>query len=296
MAVATVSSVTLQMALGFRSYDLDADHKRVIAAPHQHVNPPPGYKHGPPALTLLEVPAAVAAHGFRYFDLSILQIPSIERSYLVELRAAFEESKVEIFQLLVDRGEVGSPDSVERSDSIRRTKRWMEVASELGATGIRYVPGDSEPTSETIRFSGEAFRELADYAVQLGLKPATENYKLTNYEADDLLRIIELSGREYGLVADFGNANGPNKYDRLTRLLPRATSIHAWALTNEDGTLNAAEFRRCLTMARDSGFDGPIMLQGGYVPDSWGWAADVWDGVDQLRAEVQAVFHENEGG
>ena len=295
MAVATVSSVSFTRALNFCAYDLDADHKRTVPTPHQHVNPPPGFQPASPALSLLEAPAQVAAHGYSYFDLSMIQIPSIESVYLAELRAAFEDAGVRLFQILIDSGEIGSPDSDQRSDSVRRAKRWMEVATELGARGIRYVPGDSDPTPDVIRHSAESFRELADYAVELGLKPATENYKTTNYEADNLLRIVELSERDHGLVTDFGNANGPNKYQRLAQLLPHATSIHAWALINSDGSLNAAEFRRCLTLARDNGFDGPIMLQGGYGGDSWGWAADIWAGAERLAAEVKAVFGDNGG-
>ena len=60
------------------------------------------------------------------------------------------------------------------------------------------------------------------------MEPATENYKVFNNEADDLLQVLDLSEREYGLVADFGNAAGPRKYDTLSKLMPRATAIHQW--------------------------------------------------------------------
>ncbi len=294
MASAALSTVALRKALGYTLYVLNADGTQVVEIPNPELSPETEVE--PPTINLLEVPAEVAAHGYHSFDLSIYNVPSIERSYLVELRSAFEESNVELFQLLIDTGEVASTDREERSTSLKQTKRWIEIANELGASGVRYVPGDSEPNAETIRLSAEAFRELADYAEQCGLKPATENYRFMNNVAEDLLQILELSEREYGLVADFGNAKGSKKYDTLAKLLPRATSIHAWAEANEDGTPKLDEFRHCLTMARDTGFNGPIMLHGAYLVDNYGWAPDFWSGVDELRREVQAVFGESCGG
>ena len=293
MARAAVSTVTLKMAMGFQAFALDVERDEMVEKPHEHLSPPLEYEFESPALTLLDVPAEVAAHGFDCFDLSILAIPSIERGYLAELRSAFEESKVEIFQLLIDIGEVGSPDPDERSAGIKLTKRWMEIAEELGASGVRYVPGDSETSPETIRSCAEAFRDLADYAGQCGLRSATENYKIFSNKADDLLQVLELSERDYGLIADFGNAKGPNKYDTLAKLLPCATSIHAWAFLNEDGTLDKEEFRHCLKLALDSGFDGPIMLHGAYVLDNFCWTPDIWAGVAELREEMRAVFGED---
>jgi len=241
-------------------------------------------------IDLLDVPAKVASHGFHSFDLDNYHLPTIEPSYLAELRFAFKESKVKLFQLLIDTGEVASTDPAERSASLKHIKRWMDIAVELGATGVRYVPGDSEPTPEAIRLSGEAFRELADYAGQCGVKPATENFRHMTLKAEDLLQVLELSEREYGLIADFGNARGPNKYDTLAQLLLHATSIHAWAEVDEDGDLITEDFRRCLTMARDNGFDGPIMLQSGYPVDTFERTREVWTRMDEMRAEVQAVF------
>ncbi len=296
VARAAVSTVTLKTAMDCTSYALDMERNKMVEAPHEHNSAPPGDEFEGPPLSLLDVPAEVAAHGYDCFDLSVLAIPSIERSYLAGLRAAFEDAKVELFQLLIDVGEVGSSDPNTRATGIKLTKRWMEIASELGARGLRYVPGYTEPTPVNIPAWAEAFRELADYATQCGLKPATENYKTFNTAPDELLQVLDLSERNYGVIGDFGNAKGPDKYDILAKLLPRATSIHAWAFPYEDGTLNADEFRRCLTIARDSGFDGPIMLHGTYTPDNFGWAPDIWAGVEELRGEVQAVFGEDGQG
>ena len=281
MVRAGLSSFSLHLpdALGDPWYELDAGGKSVSGSFRQT-----------PTLDLLDFPAEVTALGINCVDLCIQHIPNIEPAYLAELRSAFESANVELYQLLIDIGEVASPDPDERCASIALTKRWMEIAAELGSSGVRYVPGDSKPTPETIRASGEAFQELYDYCVQCGVEPATENYKFFNNEADDLLSVLDRSERNYGLVADFGNAKGPNKYAILEKLVPRATAIHQWVEVAEDGTLNFEDSKYCLNMARENGFDGPIMLLGGHPYQLYRDTRELSGAVDELRGEVQAVF------
>ncbi|MCY3778805.1 MAG: TIM barrel protein [Chloroflexi bacterium] len=279
MVSAAVSTVTLMKALGKPMYVLDAASGQQTGAPVE-----------PATIDLLNVPATAATHDFHSFDLSVYHLPNIELAYLAELRAAFEEAEVELFQLLIDTGDVDSVDPGDRNAGIAHIKFWMEIAVQLGARGVRYVPGDGEPTSETIRSSGEAFRELFDFAVDLGLKPATENYRHFNMKAGDLLGVIEHSERDYGVIADFGNARGPNKYETLEAIMPRATSIHAWVEVDENGDLISDDFQRCLTIARDNSFDGPIMLQYGYPVDVFENTREVWTRAAEMREEVRAVF------
>lgn len=281
MARAGLSSFSLHLpdALGDPWFELDAGGKSVSGSFRQT-----------PTLDLLDFPGEVAARGINCVDLCIQHIPNIEPGYLAELRSAFVSADVELYQLLIDIGEVGSADPDESSAGIALTKRWMEIAAELGSSGVRYVPGDSKPTPATISQSGEAFRELYDYCVACGLEPATENYKVFNNEADDLLQVLDLSQRDYGLVADFGNAEGPRKYDTLSKLMPRATAIHQWVTIDAEGTLNVDDSKHCLNMARDMGFDGPVMLLGGKPYQLYRDTRGLWDAVDELRGEVQSVF------
>ena len=153
--------------------------------------------------------------------------------------------------------------------------------------GVRYVPGHTIRTPQTIRASGEAFRELYDYSVQCGVAPATENHKFFNSQAADLLLVFDLSERDYGLIADFGNARGPNKYGSLEKLLPRATAIHRWVEIDEDSVLNVEDSKHRLNMARENDFDGPIMLLGGHPYQLYRDARELWGAVDELHGQVR---------
>jgi hypothetical protein len=57
-----------------------------------------------------------------------------------------------------------------------------------------------------------------------------------------------------------GNYSGPGKYDALTMIMPRATSIHAKAAYADDGVMQREEFLRCLDLALQARFDGPYVL------------------------------------
>ena len=291
-----LSSVSLRELEGFVTYLLDAESGKMVQAPALDSTRPEAWETKAASHSLLELPAEMAAHGYNCYDLSMLLLPSIDRGYLAEVRAAFEGSKVEIFQLLIDTGEVGSPDPDERQAGIEHTKFFIEVAAQLGASGVRYVPGDSPATSENMPATAAAFRELYDFAESYGLKVATENYRVFTTDADSLLQLVELSERDYGWIVDTGNPKGPGKYDGLTKLYPGATSMHAWALPNDDGSPDWEEFRRCMAMAREGDFDGPVMLHGAYGMDSFAWAPDMWSGIDAMRDEVMAVFGEDGSG
>ncbi len=281
MARAGLSSFSLHLpdALGDPWFELEAGGKSVSGEFRQT-----------PTLDLMDFPGEVAAHGINCVDLCIQHIPNIEPAYLAELRAAFESAQVELYQLLIDIGEVGSPDPEVSAAGVALTKRWMEIAAELGSSGVRYVPGDSKPTAETVSRAGELFRELYDYSVACGLEAATENYKIFNNEAADLLQVLDLSERDYGVVADFGNAQGPGKYETLSMLMPRATAIHQWVAIGEDGVIDDDDSKRCLTMALENGFDGPVMLLGGHPYQQYRESREMWEAVDELRGEVRSVF------
>ncbi len=281
MVRAGLSSFSLHLpdALGDPWFELDADGKSVS-----------GTWHGTPTLDLLDFPAEVAAHGIHCVDLCIQHIPNIAPGYLAELRAAFQSANVELYQLLIDLGDIASRDRAEREASIALTKRWIEIAAELGASGVRYVPGDSKPQLETLPPISKAFRELYDHCVAYGVEPATENYKAFNKSAADLLLVLDLAERDYGVVADFGNARGPNKYATLAKLLPRASAIHQWVAIDADGNLDVADAQRCLNMARASGFDGPVMLLGGHPYQLYRDTRATSEAVAELRDQVRSVF------
>ena len=96
-----------------------------------------------------------------------------------------------------------SADPDARAAGVVHIKRWMDIAVELGAhRQCATSRVTANRLQRPIRASGEAFRELADYAAECGLRPATENYRHFNMKAHDLLGVLEHAERDYGVIAD----------------------------------------------------------------------------------------------
>ena len=121
-----LSSVTLNTLLGFVTYLLDDASSKMVQAPAIDSTRPDGWVVETPSHTLLELPAEIAAHGYDCYDLTILHLPSINRSYLAEVRAAFEESNVEIFQLLIDTGEDWQSGSRKKAERRHQTHQVLD--------------------------------------------------------------------------------------------------------------------------------------------------------------------------
>ncbi|KRF13496.1 hypothetical protein [Paenibacillus sp. Soil787] len=87
---------------------------------------------------------------------------------------------------------------------------------------------------------------------------------------------MEGCGELLGLTSDFGNFKGTEKYGELAKTVPHSESIHAKAQTNADGYPDEAEFIRCMEVAKQAEYEGPITL----VYDGPG---DMWEGIERVR-------------
>ena len=234
----------------------------------------------PAQLTLLELPAFIAADGFKLLEICNFHLPSIADDYLAKLRRAIDDAGVTLVNLLIDTGNLSSADDAERRGDIAAAKRWQDVAVKLGARGVRIDCGTEAPTPQAIERSIIALRELIDYGASIGLSATTENWRKTSVESYNLLEIMQSVGRPLQLCVDFGNAaKTSDKYATMQALLPLATSLHCKG--NFDGeALDVAEFQRSLSLVRDADFAGHVAL----IYDG---TDGEWDKVLTLKAHVE---------
>jgi sugar phosphate isomerase/epimerase len=238
-------------------------------------------------LDLLELPAQLAAHGLYMLEICHFHFPRLDEGYIGELRQALEASGVELFSVLIDAGDITHPDVAQRDKEVAWVRDWMGIAARCGARCVRVIAGDAEPNGngdwrdvEAVQVSAANLRALAGVGRELGVEVLTENFRALGSRAGALNAILNLCEGEVGLCADFGNFEGPDKYDDLAAILPRATSVHAKADFPAVGQMDREDFTRCLGLARDAGFAGPYSL----IFSSPG---DEWEGVDQTREVVE---------
>ncbi len=244
------------------------------ALPHRELGPiypdlAPGagergaeFPYGRGRLTLLETPDYVAGMGIASLEICHFHFPRLDPAYLDALGERLRAAGVRPLTLLIDAGDIAAPDPEARARDLERIKGWIDIAARLGAARVRVIAGDTaaDPEGAAIRRSIAGLSELADYARPRSVGVITENWRQLATPPRDLLAILDGAGGAVGLCADFGNYRGPGKYDDLRAILPRANSIHAKADFPQAGRMDEADFRRCLDLAREAGFDGPYVL------------------------------------
>ena len=231
-------------------------------------------------LNLLDLPAFIAADGFKVLEICNFHLPSIADDYLAELRSAIEAAGVTLVNLLIDTGNLSAADDAEWRRDIEAAKGWQDIAVKLGARGVRLDCGTAPPSPAALRRSAAALRELIDYGNAIGLASTTENWRATSVESDNLLQIMEAVDRPLQLCVDFGNAaKTADKYATMEALLPRATSLHCKGVF-DGAALDVGEFQRSLALVREANFAGHVAL----IYDG---TDGEWDKVLTLRAHVE---------
>ncbi|HZS85989.1 MAG TPA: TIM barrel protein [Chloroflexota bacterium] len=232
-------------------------------------------------MSLLELPARVAAFGIHRLEMCHFHLPRTDAAYLDELRAALSGAGVELWQFLVDAGDI--TDSGVAARDLRWIAGWIEVAAQLDARRVRVVAGKAAPSEEALERSLAGFRQLLPLAQGHGLRLTTENWYGLLGSPAQVRRVLDALQGEVGLCLDFGNWDGPSKYDALAEIAPYAESCHTKARFASHLEMDRDDYVRCLDLVKASGFSGPHTL----IYD--GPDADEWAGL-RLEAEVVAPY------
>ncbi|GER91078.1 sugar phosphate isomerase [Dictyobacter vulcani] len=236
-------------------------------------------KHG--QLTLLELPARLAAFGISTLEICHFHLPSLDAGYLKELRSTLQHERVELFSLLIDEGDITHPTNGDRDQDWIRS--WLEVAGQLGAKRSRVIAGKTSPTGANLQNSIHRLRQLADYAEEQGVRLMTENWFSLLSQPVAVRTVFEQLNERIGLCFDFGNWSGPTKYEALTSIAPYAESCHTKAHFSDNDEIDKDDYIRCLEITRAANFSGPYtLIYDGPNPDEW-------DGL-QREKEIVAPY------
>ena len=235
-------------------------------------------------LPLLDVPAAMAAHGIGTLELCHFHLPSTDAEYLAAFRQALAASGIELYSVLIDTGDLVSPDPARQAADHATIAGWLPIAAALGASRVRIDAGLQAPDDTIVARSAAELRGLAEVAATHGLQVITENWHATSLPPEALNAILDRCAGTVGLCADTGNAEATaDKYATLEQILPRASSIHFKACYDADGAVNAADAERCAALINAAGFDGVLTL-------IYGDKRDEWAHIEQLRATLQPLL------
>ncbi len=233
-------------------------------------------------LPLLELPQHLKAHDILLLELCHFHLPSTDAEYLQSFKQALQQADVKLSSLLIDTGDIASPDDTKRSNDIQEIKHWIDVAAKLGAERVRIVAGNQAPTPEVIARSSQHLQELAVYAKSQGVKASTENWQKTSLEAEVLQGLLN-NHPELGLCADIGNAEQTkDKYATLKKLLPKATSVHFKA-RYANGEIEQNDLQMCMNLINEVKFSGVMTM-------IYEGKQNEWEGVTQLKNTVTRLL------
>ncbi|GIO65764.1 sugar phosphate isomerase/epimerase family protein [Paenibacillus cookii] len=235
----------------------------------------------PQTISLLDLPALLRENGFQAMELCHFHLPETSTAYLDKLRESIVRSGIRLYTLLADYGDLTNPDEWRREADMEWMKKWIDVASALGAERIRIIAGDGDPAdAEAVRLAAAQLKRLIRYASDKQVRIVTENFHDLASTAANCISLLDICGEGLGLTTDFGNFAGEGKLAELGATIPRSESIHAKAITDGQGRPNEEEFKKCMDLVRSSGYEGPITL----VYDGPG---DMWEGINRVKALVQ---------
>ena len=112
--------------------------------------------------------------------------------------------------------------------------------------------------------AADALRRLLPAAERFGRSLAIENHWGISARPENITRIVdELDSPLLGTCPDFGNfPRDVDPYDGLRLLAPRARVVHAKSVDfDDDGEERTIDYRRCLAILGESGFDGPWTVE-----------------------------------
>jgi sugar phosphate isomerase/epimerase len=207
--------------------------------------------------SLLGLPSVLANHGYDRLEIVSFHLRSRDPVYLGELRDQLKVSGVTLQTLLIDAGDMTDP--VHGAEETRWIGGWVDVANALGAENARIIAGKQKPTPETLARSVAGFKELLARNAGSPLKLVTENWFDLLSTPDAVHEVLDRLEGQVGLLADFGNWTGPDKYEGLKSIFPSASLCHAKA-SFEGGQLDEADYGLCVGVAEEAGYAGPYTL------------------------------------
>ena len=236
----------------------------------------------PAKMSLLELPANIAAHGFHSLDLCHFHLPNCDATYLAELRTELQRAGVTLWTLLVDSGDITHAEHGARD--LAWVQRWLPVASALGAKTVRVIAGKSAPDTASLQTSLNGLKQLDQIAQQHGVQLTIENWFALLGKPEHVFWMLEQMNGQLQLKLDYGNWGGPTKYDDLAQIAPFAESCHTKAHFTTRYEIARDDFVRCLEITKATGFAGPHTL---IYDDAAG--EDEWQGL-KIEADIVEAY------
>lgn len=183
-----------------------------------------------------------------------------------------------------------SPDPSIRAKAIEGYRPWLDATNILGAHCIRVDVRSSGDAEEQKKYAVEGLRALCKVADKEygGLDIVVENHGGHSGNGQwvaEVMKAVDLPN--CGTLPDFQNFKGYDPYKGVKEMMPWAKIVCAKAKDfDADGNETNVDFRRMLTIVRDSGFRGSIGIE------FEGHGLDPVVGINKTKQLIQKIMAE----
>lgn len=183
--------------------------------------------------------------------------PPTDHGFLREVRESVADAGMAIELIAVDRASVYWPEPNEQAERRERAERWLEVAAELGAVGIR-VDSGGPPELDEVTFATivDGYEHLVGRAAALGVDLYLENHWGASSVPENITALLDrVEGLRY--LFDTNNWQPGRRRDGWRLCGPRADSTHikSFGFDERQNPLHV-DLAAAIAVLRASGYSG----------------------------------------
>lgn len=197
-------------------------------------------------------------------DMTVYWVPNTEPAWLHSLRRLAYRCGIQIYSIAV-RTELTRAEQKDRDAEVENIRRWVDVASALGAGHIR-VFGGAVPKGATeeqaVPWVAECLQRGAEYAGAHGVILGLENHGGITLRAERILEIVrKVNSPWVGINLDTGNFP-QDPWRQMEMCLPYAVNVQVKSeMVHEDGKRGPQDWDRVVKLVASGGYKGFLSLE-----------------------------------
>lgn len=192
------------------------------------------------------------------------EVPSDEYIYALKKKA---------FQLGIEisgtgiRNNFASPDPAVRKADVELAKKWIIVASKLGAPVIRLFAGAipagyENKWDEAAGWMIECFRECAAFGEQHGVIIGIQNHGDMLQTAEQCIKVYKAVNSKWaGIILDTGNFKVPDPYTDIETIIPYTVNWQVKTSVFGNASLVRTDAARLMKIIKKSGYRGYLPIE-----------------------------------
>ena len=192
-----------------------------------------------------------------------------DSGYLNEMKIRADDLGIKSLLIMCDsEGNLGDPDSKQRTKAIENHYKWVDAAKFLGCHSIRVNARSTGSYDEQIKLATDGLRRLTEFAEDLGINIIVENHGGLSNNGTWLSKVIQdVDHPMCGTLPDFGNfkIEGNTWYDRykgVSELMPFAKGVSAKSHSFDyEGNDTQTDYYKMIKIVLDSGYNGYIGIE-----------------------------------